>query len=126
LAFPPPNILALEERDDVAALPVEKREDGPLVRLHQSVREYFISGTSTPRTLRAVLSVDHRACRRRRAYARRETAAYQRVTEATHRLAAVNHRVTFYVLGPHLGAEKAAQHTADAPSSAPRILTARP
>jgi hypothetical protein len=38
----------------------------------------------------------------------------------------VNHRVTFYVLRAHLSAEKAARNTADAPSSALRLLTARP
>lgn len=55
----------------------------------------------------------------------RGAAAYQRVMEVTHRLAAVNQRVAFYVLRPHLGAENAARHTVNAPSSALRLLTER-
>ena len=38
----------------------------------------------------------------------------------------MNQPVAFYVLRPHLGAEKAARHTVYAPSSALRLLTARP
>jgi len=52
--------------------------------------------------------------------------ANQRVICATRRLAPVNQRVTFYVLGPHLGTENDPRHTAGGASDAPLALPRAP